>query len=464
MMRSLFAGVSGLQNHQTRMDVIGNNISNVNTYGFKRNRVSFQDMFYQQLQGAARPTETIGGVNPKEVGLGMTVASIDTIHIQGAFQSTFVPTDLAINGTGFFVLNDRGAELFTRAGAFKLDRDGTLVNPNGMQVQGWMTQEVDGESFLDTSRALENVVIPIGAKDEAKATTIVNFASNLDKRTLAIPEGATAAEIAAGTHRTEEKIYDSFGQEHILRVEFTRVPGENNSWNVRVQVDPESEIPTNASTGLGDVPPAVGGPEIFTLNFNNQGRLLNAIDAAGNESGGEGQVVMNVGYDVQGATPEDDGAMVRHNFQLNLGTVEGLHNSITQYAERHSTRITEQDGRFMGYMDSFSIDNSGIITGVFSNGTNRVLGQIAMASFTNQGGLEKTGDNNFRQTGNSGNANIGTAGLAGRGTMRAGVLEMSNVDMAEQFTDMIVTQRGFQANSRTIQTADQLLQEILSIR
>ena len=464
MMRSLFSGVSGLQNHQTRMDVIGNNIANINTTGFKRNRVNFQDIFYQQLQGAARPTDVLGGINPKEVGLGMNVASIDTIHIQGAFQTTAVGTDLAIQGMGFFILDDRGNELYTRAGAFALDREGVLVNPgNGMRVQGWMAQEIDGFEFLDTSRSIEMLTIPVGAKDAAKATTVVNFACNLDKRTPEIPEGATNLQSREGTWSTQEKIYDSFGEAHILQVEFSRVLGENNSWTARVSVNPESEIPTNASAGLGDLPPEVGGPAIFTLNFNNQGTLLSAVDAVGNEAT-FGQVVMNVAYDVQSATPEDDGALVRHTFQLNLGAVGGLTNSMTQFAERSSSKIFEQDGRTMGYMENFRIDGSGIITGIFSNGTSRTLGQVAMATFPNQGGLEKAGDNNFRRTINSGNADIGPSGIAGKGRIIAGALEMSNVDMADQFTDMIITQRGFQANSRTIQTADQLLQEVLTLK
>jgi len=464
MMRSLFSGVSGLQNHQTRMDVIGNNIANVNTYGFKRNRVNFQDIFYQQLQGAARPTEDVGGVNPKEVGLGMSVASIDTVHIQGAFQTTGIETDLAIQGQGFFILDDKGSQLYTRAGTFALDEDGTYVNPgNGMKVQGWMAQEIDGVQFLDTSRALENLIIPVGSKDPARATTLVNFACNLDKRTPEVPEGATALQAREGTWSTQEKIYDSFGDVHILQVEFSRVPGQNNSWTARVSVDPQNDVPTNASAALGDVPPAAGGADVFTVNFSNQGTILNAIDGAGNESN-TGQVIMNVAYDVQTAAPGDDGAMIRQNFQLNLGTVGGLVNSMTQYAERSSSKIVEQDGHSMGYMESFKIDGSGIITGVFSNGTTRTLGQVAMASFPNQGGLEKAGDNNFKKTNNSGNANISPSGIAGKGVIKSGALEMSNVDMADQFTDMIVTQRGFQANSRTIQTADQLLQELLSLK
>ena len=164
MMRSLFAGVSGLQNHQTRMDVIGNNISNINTTGFKRNRVNFQDILYQQLLSASRPTDEIGGVNPKEVGLGMSVASIDTIHLQGMLQTTGVGTDLAIDGQGFFILDNGGSQLFTRAGAFTVDESGLMVNPaNGMKVQGWMARELEGYTVLDVSRPVTDLVIPIGA-------------------------------------------------------------------------------------------------------------------------------------------------------------------------------------------------------------------------------------------------------------------------------------------------------------
>jgi flagellar hook protein FlgE len=461
MMRSLFAGVSGLQNHQTRMDVVGNNIANVNTTGFKKGRVNFQDMLYQQIAGAARPTEDLGGINPKEVGLGMTIASIDTIHLQGAFQSTGVQTDLAIQGTGFFVMKSGGQTFFTRAGNFGLDNQGTLVNPgNGMRVQGWMARD----QILDVSRDVEDLVIPVGSKDPAKATTQVNFACNLDKRVPQLPENPTPAQLRDSTWRTSINVFDSFGDTHVLQVEFTRVPGTNNSWNATVTVDPQSEPPTNAAIGLGEEAPAVGGPNVFTVNFDNDGLLLSAADGAGNESGGAGQVIMNVAFDVLGSTPGDDGAPIRQLFALDLGTVGGYERNITQYAQESSSKMVEQDGYPMGYLDNFKIDQNGIITGVFSNGSNRVLGQVAMASFANQGGLEKSGENMFVQSTNSGVANIGPARVAGKGKIIAGTLEMSNVDLADQFVDMIVTQRGFQANSRTIQTADQMLQELLTLK
>jgi flagellar hook protein FlgE len=465
MMRSLFSGVSGLQNHQTRMDVIGNNIANINTTGFKRNRVNFQDILYQQLQGAAHPTEELGGVNPKEVGLGMSVASIDTIHIQGSLQTTGVGTDLAISGTGFFVLEDGGKFLYTRAGAFSIDEEGTMVNPaNGMKVKGWMARDIMGEQFIDVSREVEDLIIPVGSKDAARATTSVNFACNLDKRIPEVPENPTDLQIAHGTWATAIKVYDSFGQDHTMQVEFTRVPGTNNSWNAAVIVDPESEDPTNTTIGLGEEAPAAGGPTTFVVNFNNGGTLLSAEDGAGNLSGANGEVLMNVAFDVLGATPNEDGTPVRQEFVLNLGTVNGLTNSITQYSEQSSSKAVVQDGHTMGYMENFKIDASGVITGIYSNGTVREIGQVAMASFPNQGGLEKAGDNTFQVSNNSGAANVGPSGIAGKGKIIAGTLEMSNVDMAEQFTDMIVTQRGFQANSRTIQTADQLLQELLTLK
>jgi len=460
MMRSLFAGVSGLQNHQTRMDVVGNNIANVNTTGFKKGRVNFQDMLYQQIAGAARPTEDLGGINPKEVGLGMSIASIDTIHLQGALQSTGVQTDLAMMGTGFFVLKSADQSFYTRAGNFMLDNQGTLVNSNGLRVQGWMAQD----QMLDVSRDVENLVIPVGSKDPAKATTEVKFACNLDKRIPELPENPTPQQIRASTWRTSLKIYDSFGDIHNLQVEFTRVPGINNTWNATVNVDPQSDPPTNAAIGLGEAAPAVGGPTVFTVTFDNEGLLLSAADGAGNESGGAGSVIMNVAFDVLGTTPGDDGAPVRQVFALDLGTVGGYERNITQYANESSSKMVEQDGYTMGYLDNFKIDQNGIITGVFSNGTNRVLGQVALASFTNQGGLEKAGENTFVQSTNSGIANIGPARIAGKGKIISGTLEMSNVDLADQFVDMIVTQRGFQANSRTIQTADQMLQELLTLK
>ncbi|WP_041866015.1 flagellar hook protein FlgE [Sediminispirochaeta smaragdinae] len=460
MMRSLYAGVSGLQNHQTRMDVIGNNISNVNTVGFKKGRVNFQDLLSQTMSGAARPTDEVGGVNPKQVGLGMNVASIDTVHTQGSLQTTGIMTDIAIQGDGFFIERSGDKEFYTRAGAFGLDENGTLVNPsNGLRVQGWMAQDVDGRTFINTATDVEDLVIPVGSKDPARATGEVDLACNLDKRTPLIPAGAGDADVAEGTWSIDKTIYDSFGEEHVLRINFTRVAGTENQWQGSVTVDPDAEAPTNTLVDIGE---ANNDTNTFVVEFDNLGTLQAAVDGQGDRID-NGTLQVNVAFDVAGATPEA-GAPVRQDMVLNLGDVGSVVDTITQFAEKSSTKAFKQDGYGMGYLESFKIDQSGVITGVYSNGANRTLGQVALASFTNPGGLEKAGESTFVVSNNSGEARIGESGVAGKGKLIAGALEMSNVDLAEQFTDMIVTQRGFQANSRTITTSDQMLQELLTLK
>lgn len=462
MMRSLYAGVSGMQNHQTRLDVIGNNVANVNTTGFKRGRVNFQDMISQQMSGAASPTTEVGGVNPKEVGLGVTVAAIDTVFTQGNLQTTGVSTDIAIQGNGFFVMKNGEESFYTRAGAFSLDSEGTLVNPaNGMRVQGWMADEINGQMVLQTAGSTEDLIIPVGSKDPAKATENVNFACNLNKNTPEILEGASPEDIARGTWSTEQKIYDSFGNEHMLNVSFTRVVGNPNQWQATVVIDPEMAEESQTRVGLNTTD---GQENTFLINFDNTGTLQSVTDSAGNLTNPEGQIVLQTSFNVIGANPDEDGNPTRQTLNINLGTIGSQKNTITQSASTSSTKAFYQDGYTMGYLDNFKIDSSGIITGVYSNGTNRTIGQIALATFANQGGLEKAGDNTYVESNNSGMANIGTSGIAGKGSMLAGALEMSNVDLTEQFTDMIVTQRGFQASSKTIQTADTLLDTVMSLK
>ncbi|BDC93660.1 flagellar hook protein FlgE [Treponema bryantii] len=462
MMRSLYSGVSGLQNHQTRMDVIGNNISNVNTNGFKRGRVNFQDMISQQMSGAAKPTDELGGVNPKEVGLGMTVASIDNIFTQGNLQSTGVSTDIAIQGNGFFLLKSGEESFYTRNGAFGLDRDGTLVNPaNGMRVQGWMADEVNGQMLVSTAATPEDLIIPVGSKDPAKETTNVNFACNLNKNTPEILEGASADDIYKGTWGTEQKIYDSFGNEHLLSVSFRRVVGNPNQWEATVLVDADNADYTQTRVGLGTTD---GVGNTFLVNFDNYGALQSVTDSSGRESNLEGQIVIQTSFAVAESNPDAEGNPYRQTMNINLGTIGSFKDTITQSASKSTTKAFYQDGYTMGYLDNFKIDSSGIITGVYSNGTNRTIGQIALASFANDRGLEKAGDNTYVESNNSGMARIGESGVAGKGTLMAGALEMSNVDLSEQMTDMIVTQRGFQSNAKTIQTADTLLETVLSLK
>lgn len=477
MIRSLYSGVSGLQNHQTRMDVLGNNIANVNTTGFKRGRVNFQDLISQNQRGAARPNERVGGVNPQQVGLGVNVASIDTIFTQGSLQTTGVKTDIAIQGEGFFVLRSGEQDFYTRAGAFSLDADGLLVNPaNGMRVQGWAAETVNGVSIIDSAATPGNLRIPVGGKDPARATTLIELASNLNRDTPDILPGAGQADILEGTWRTSKNIFDPYGRSLTLEVSYTKVVGAVNQWNASVEIiDTEGVaiIPNITVNGLAN--PV--GDNNYQLQFDNFG-LLESVTSAG--GGLANTDALNVAVDFlvpDTAIPLDPtgidpafiaagapGDPITQSFIIDLGDVGSAENSSTQYASVSSNKIFRQDGYGLGYLQDFRIDQSGTITGVYDNGTNRAIGQLALASFVNPGGLEKAGENNYLVSINSGDPDVGPVGTSGKGKIIAGALEMSNVDLAAEFTDMIVTQRGFQANSKTIMTSDQMLQELLTLK
>ncbi|RPJ04898.1 MAG: flagellar hook-basal body complex protein, partial [Spirochaetaceae bacterium] len=229
--------------------------------------------------------------------------------------------------------------------------------------------------------------------------------------------------------------------------EFTKSTAEDvtNQWDVRVLLDgqePQAKVGEN------------NGNNTFIMKFDERGRVLSVTDSAG-QTLGEGDINVNIQHDIPGAQ--------RLNFALKLGT-SGQLNGVTQEANTTTTKAREQDGYTLGYLEDFQIDESGVITGVYSNGVRRELGQMALATFTNPSGLEKAGETNFVVSNNSGAAIVGASGTEGKGTIKSGTLEMSNVDLTEQFVDMIVTQRGFQANSRSITTSDQMLQEILSLK
>ncbi len=460
MMRSLYSGVSGLQNHQTRMDVIGNNISNVNTIGFKKGRVNFQDMLCQTAGGAAAPNEVRGGINPKQVGLGVTVAAIDTIHTQGNLQSTGVVTDLALQGEGFFILREGDRDFYTRAGAFDVDKDGILVNQaNGRRVMGWQAKNVGDQTLIQTSKDIEELYIPIGQKDPAKATSLVEFMCNLDKRTEVINENDTESQVINKTWQVNKKVFDNFGIEHDLRIEFIKDADNENQWIGTLTIDPTSnQEDINLTTGIGNTE----GANRFIVKFDNFGLLQSVTDTNGNVDN-QDELTVNVAFNVQGAT-ENEAREERQEFSLKIGEIGSAKNSMTQFADTSTTKAFRQDGYTLGYLDTFRIDDSGVITGTYSNGQKKLLGQVALASFTNPEGLEKAGESTFVVTTNSGDALIGPARIGGKGKFTSGTLEMSNVDLAESFTDMIVTQRGFQANSRSITTSDQMLQELLTLK
>ncbi len=395
-------------------------------------------------------------MNPKQVGLGMTIASIDRIFTQGSLQTTGNQTDLAISGDGFFVVSDGDRKFYTRAGTFGIDKNGTMVNPgNGLKVQGWQaTRNQAGEMIVNPSGSLEDIVIPIYGKVDAKETSNIKYKCNLDSRYAVVPPNATGRMRSSAGVTTNIDAYDNQGNTHRLTMVFWKTGP--NQWTASAAI-------TDSTTPLTlDVPAGAGQQNNanpsgrMNLRFSPDGKLVALADEGSPDESNQGSLIVNANWRVAG-----DPNM--RTIQLDMGKA-GLLEGVTQFASPATTKAVEQDGFNMGYMESFNVDNSGIITGVYSNGTKHTIGQVAMAVFTNPQGLTATGENLFEVSNNSGAANEGAANTQGRGKVVAGTLEMSNVDLSDQFTDMIVTQRGFQANSRSITTADQMLQELLSLK
>jgi flagellar hook protein FlgE len=423
MMRSMFSAISGLRAHQTWMDVIGNNIANVNTTGFKVGRVRFTDILSQLVRGASGPTETRGGINPLQIGLGAVVGAVDTIHTQGALQLTGKPSDLAIQGDGFFVVSDGSQTLYTRDGAFDIGSDLRLVNPsNGFYVLGW---QADANGNVDTAGPVGPITIPIGQQLDAVPTTQITVQGNLN---------ANQDPAAATPHFvTKVSITDSLGKRHEFYILFNKAG--TNTWNYTLQEDD----PRTTSTTEDDPDFALGGTTSGTLVFDADGNLdltASSISAVDLDSTAGGASSITV-------TPD--------------------FSRLTQLAAPYSANAAA-NGAPAGSLTTFTVSQSGQVLGIYSNGVTKVVGQIALALFTNPGGLMKVGGNAYLPTVNSGEPIVGPADSGGRGKIASGYLEMSNVDLAQEFTSMIMAQRGFQANSRVITTSDEVLQELVNLR
>ena len=430
MMRSLFSGVSGLRNHQVRMDVIGNNISNVNTVAFKAGRVTFKEGFAQLLQGASRPPGDLGGINPIQIGLGMQIGSVDMMFNQGNLETTGLNTDLAIQGDSFFVVKKGTQNYYTRSGNFQLDAEGQLVSPtNGFVVQGRMAEN---GVFQD---GVQNIVLPVGQKTSAKATSSSKLAGNLNAAAPIFTGTFDAAGRADPVNKdswTENSItaFDSLGNQHDLKLQFWKTGADTWTWQVDGTNLPAGYTPPNST------------PQ--TLTFDTAGLLTSAAPTS----------PPVISFTPAGADP------VNVTIDLGSGTVNG----ITSFAGTNTAVLKDQDGYEAGQLQNFSIDRTGLITGAFTNGTNVVLAQIVLADFNNPGGLLRVGDNMYAVSGNSGGAVLGYSLEGIQSTMTSGALEMSNVDLAQEFTNMIVTQRGFQANSRVITSSDEMLQELVNLK
>ncbi|MBT2683027.1 flagellar hook-basal body complex protein [Bacillus sp. ISL-37] len=399
MLRSMYSGISGMKNFQTKLDVIGNNIANVNTYGFKKGRVTFKDTMNQTISGASAATENKGGKNPMQVGLGSTIATIDMIDTQSSLQTTGRALDLAISGDGYFVVKQGQSQMYTRAGNFYLDDNGTLVTGEGNKVQS-----------LNANGQLEDITVNVNALLPAKVTTELVMKGNLPK------DAKGASELLQ-----QLKIVDNDGIEHVIDMKISPVTASTGDWKLSF-VDKSLPVdPNDPTANVVEV-----DIKVPTNDIESAGLLIN-----------KGGV----------ATP------FTVALPLNALTIDGGSLDANAYP----------DGNTQGALESFNIGSTGEINGVFSNGLVLTLGQLALAKFSNTSGLSKVGNNTFQESVNSGTANINVAG-EGRGSIAAGALEMSNVDLSEEFTEMITAQRGFQANTRIITTSDEILQELVNLK
>jgi len=539
MIGALYAGLSGLKNHQTKINVIGHNLSNINTIGFKKSRVVFREAFSQTLKAAVAAQGDRGGVNPQSVGTGSQIGSIDVLQRNGSAQTTDMPTDLMFRGKGHFVLEvpaggtkaqeessrsikASSIRAFTRNGNFGIDQSGDLVyRPNGYKVLGWQADPVTGEVNTANPDAISSVSFPF-MRSISRKTSFVQFASNLDARAGAVEvvsdggtglmssvtpakdggnlrpgshkvrveraEGADAFtasldggeslaivdstvtfsdadgrqlvtlkfgdEIKAGTasleyiskfHKTEIGIFDGLGQRHDAEITFTKEAVQNDGtvnpagtwrWNIEDAHITDAKIVTDdddkVRTGL--------------IQFNNQTASFSTADPA--------IAYINVQpVDAEGNETGAGELAVKLDFA-----------NLTQFADGHDAIAQRQDGVGPGNLVSFSISATGLIDGIFSNGVNKAIAQLAAADIPNAEGLTILSDTMVTTSPSSGAPAFVTAGTRNMGEITAGALEMSNVDLTEEFTDLITTERGFQANARVITTSDNILTEAMGLK
>ncbi len=402
MLSSLFAGISGLNANSNAMAVIGDNIANINTTGFKRSRASFANILSQSQSF----------VSSNEVGRGVALDSITTEMTQGSLERTDNATDMAIQGAGFFVVrDDNNTPYYTRAGEFSFDKNGYLIDKNKMKVQGW-----DLNDPLGTGGQVTDILIPNGGNTAASPTDTFTMKLNLD-----------ASADVADTHSSSLTVYDTLGNDVDMTLTFTRTAG---GWDWAVDIPPAD----GTVTGSG------------SLAFDTEGNLTTAADAT---------------FDLNLLT----GATSPQTLTWDLVDVVGDSNGdVTGYAATSMTTFHNQDGYPAGALNNINIDETGFITGVYSNGQSNAMFQIGLATFPSVSGLNKMGGNLYSETLGSGQPLLGTAGNGVAGDIISQTLEMSNVDLATEFVKLITTQRAFQANSRVITASDEILAELINIK
>jgi len=416
--------LSGLTAESTALSTIANNLSNQNTTGYKDKVVLFSDLFYQNLG-------TSGAGDPIQLGAGVEVGSTPSMFTQGSVSATGVPTDVAIQGNGFFVVQSAsGVVSYTRAGDFSTDKNNYLVTADGQQVLGYPA--VGG--VINTGGGLAPLQLGAGTISPPTQTANVQLTVNLNAST--VPTDAP--------YSTPIQIYDSLGAVHNLTATFTNTGA--NTWDYSLSI-PATDLSAAKATGIL----ATG-----TLTFNGNGVLVGDTAATGGTVTG---ALSNVtGIPIKGFA---DGAS---DMTFDWNVLNGTTPVLTQVAAPDSTTSANQDGSSSGSLASFAIGSDGIITGSFSNGKTQALGQIALASFSNDNGLQLNGNTDFTPTLASGQAVVGVPGSGELGTLSGGSLELSNVDIATEFANRIVAQRGFEADAKAVTTFDQITQDTIALK
>lgn len=549
MLRSMYSGISGMKNFQIKLDVVGNNIANVNTHGFKKGRVNFQDMMYQEMSGATAPGQGRGGVNPQQIGLGSTIATIDTIHTGGSTQSTGRTLDLALEGDGFFVvgsisdltrvgidrqgltgdnkingmINNAISLNYTRAGNFYLDEQGYLVNANGLYVIGQTGEkntptnaEVDLANTTITEAGIFDAVVAetksLARKYREALNTALQTRNNYDaiqpefqtattrfeaakvaiRELLNLDADATEQEIETKFAETDPKsenlktAYDTFQS---TRTAYQQVEGSSNS--AKESLETALRILQDAKTAYDDqiveFNVALGNVDgSSNTGFNVAVRNFNSItgDLSTQLLPNNLQPYGNIESDIDGSNSSANLTKAITDIQSailflnqNEANVDNLIAAANHLIEPHWTEELSTSAGLIQLPKTakeFSIGADGTVTFVDSRGQLRVAGQLLLAKFDNNEGLQKVGDNLFMESNNSGTLDKNGNGLEldelfkpgseGAALISSGTLEMSNVDLSEEFTEMIVAQRGFQANTRIITTSDEILQELVNLK
>ncbi len=442
--------LSGLTANTMGLNVVGNNLANMNTVGYKVSNVSFTDVLGQTFNG---PGTSKSG-SSFNVGLGTQTGRVSMSFSQGGLEATGKATDVAIQGDGFFIVKDGGANFYTRAGNFQVDADGRFVNSAGLAVQGYLRNPTTG--LINVNAGLQDIRMPAGLGNST-ATSLMELAVNLD---ASAPVGTKYA--------TTVQMYDSLGDVHLATVSFQKdTIGADSRWKFDVTV-PHNEFTGIAATSTADFSLVTGAiattpPAAGALVFDSNGKLKSSytgadpaiLPPAANLTIPPGAITVPL--------MSNGGKLAENGIQWKLIGDNGESN-LTSFASSSIVTFNSQNGVPPGSMSSLVVQADGTVQGVFSNGLTQAVAQIGLGKFTNPNGLTSKGGSLFSETTASGTVLVVKPGESGTGRLAGGTLEQSNVDLAAEFTKIITFQRGYQANARIITTTDQILQETMDLK